>query len=477
MSLPAANAPRHGPAGRNVYALAFGLFLGLAIVKFGNPVILDQTIGSPASLSEAWTDPWPPHWGNWLLALLALAGVWLAVTAKLRWPAGRWLWVLPAVWFGWQLISATHTVDRVLTATTLRHFAGCLACYFLGAMVLGRERLIRWLLVGLMAAFAFCLVRAVNQRLFEFPHEHQALLEGQRTGWTNFPPDVFERMKLEGLVINTNGMDVANPVIVAKLAKGRVHGTLVYPNALAGTVLLLWPLAIVLAFRGTFRFRPLTRLAVIALTLLLGSAGLFWTGSKSGWLIALLLGGAWLFRLNWPGRWKWTALVLVVMAGLAVFALRFHGYFAEGATSVGARFDYWRAALRITTEHPLLGSGPGTFQRPYALMKSPDAEMARLTHNDYLEQFSDSGIIGGISYAAWIGLLLVTLGRKIWPLKDPLPFAIFAGLAAWLAQGFSEFGLYVPALAWTAFTLLGWLLGSPGNQIDKPKAVRYPSAR
>jgi len=103
----------------------------------------------------------------------------------------------------------------------------------------------------------------------------------------------------------------------------------------------------------------------------------------------------------------------------------------------------------------LFGTGPGTFQRPYAQIKSPDAEMARLTHNDYLEQFSDSGIIGGICYAAWIGLALLTVGQRAWRSSGYLQFSLFLGLLGWFAQGLVEFSLYVPALAWTAFTLLG----------------------
>jgi len=35
--------------GTGFYALGFGLFLGLAILKFGNPVILDQKITPPVS--------------------------------------------------------------------------------------------------------------------------------------------------------------------------------------------------------------------------------------------------------------------------------------------------------------------------------------------------------------------------------------------------------------------------------------------
>jgi O-antigen ligase len=455
----------------DLFALVVGLFLGLGIVKFGNPVILDHKIIPPSSLSEAWAEPWPTHWSRWLTAPLALTGIWLAVSSGRRWPVERRFWVLPTFWFLWQIVSATRTVDNTLTGTTLWHFAACLACYFLGAQVLGYDRALRWMLIGVLAAFAFCLVRAANQRLIEFPHDRQALIEGQHTGWTNFPPDVIQQMKRDGLVVNTNGVDVANPIFLAKLTKGRVHGTLVYPNALAGAVLLLLPLSLVLAVNQTECFRPWIRAAVISLTFFLGCASLVWTGSKSGWLIAMGLCGVWLFRLKWPTPLKWFVLITLVSVGLAVFAVRFGDYFARGATSVGARFDYWRAALRITREHPWFGTGPGTFQRPYASLKTPDAEMARLAHNDYLEQFSDSGIPGGTSYVFWIGSVLVTLGRRLWGLFEPLPFAVFLGLLGWFLQGFSEFGLYIPALAYTGFTLLGWLLGATKKRIESVPAV------
>ena len=40
-------------------------------------------------------------------------------------------------------------------------------------------------------------------------------------------------------------------------------------------------------------------------------------------------------------------------------------------------------------------------------------------------------------------------------------------LLGWFVQGLSEFSLYVPALAWMAFTLAGAVLGSVANEIDK----------
>jgi hypothetical protein len=458
-----------------IFALVFGLFLGLAILKFGDPVILDQKVDRPASLSDAWSNAWPPHWANWGLLPLALLGLALVLRKpKNPWPraaAARWLWFLPLFWIGWELVSATHSVDAALTAVALAQLAGCVACYFLGTFLLHDRRATGWLLAGVLGAFAICLVRAVDQRLYEYPATRQFLLEGERSGWTNFSPAMMMEMKRDMAVITTNGVDIANPVMLTKLSKGRVCGTMVYPNALAGVILLLFPVSLVLAFTGTRRFRPSTRRGVIAVTGALGALALFWSGSKAGWLIALALTCAWLFRLNWPVRWKWSCLAFVLIAGLAVFGWRFHNYFANGATSVGARFDYWRAAVQTTGKYPLLGTGPGTFQRPYARLKSPAAEMARLTHNDYLEQFSDSGLPGGMAYVAWIILAMAAVGRGAWYHGDHFRFALFLGLLGWFAQGFTEFGLYIPALAWTAFTLLGGLLAAAGNELDNRPAT------
>ena len=470
-----------------IYSLTFGLFLGLCIWKFGNPVILDSKITPPVSAADFLNDPWPTRWANWIFLPLALAGAALAFTKKLRWQTTPWLWLLPLLWFGWQLFSATKTVDAGLTTATLWQFFGCVTCYFIGALVLGSEPMLRWLMIGVLAAFTFCLVRAVDQRLVEFPQNRQTLVEGERTGWTNFPPEILLEMERENIVITTNGVNVTNPAILAKFGKEppvnassfhrlflklcaptpRVNGTLVYPNALAGAVLLLFPVSLVLAFASAKRLRPVIGAMVIGLTLILGVAGFFWTGSKLGWLIAITIGGACLFRLRWPTRFKWAAFALILLIGLGAFAVRFHNYFAAGATSVGARLDYWCAAAQTTVGHPLLGTGPGTFQRPYAQLKSPDAEMARLTHNDYLEQFSDSGLLGGIFYMAWILLALIIIGQRVWNLGSPMVFAVFIGLLGWFVQGIGEFSLYVPALAWTTFTLLGCLLGRSGNQIDK----------
>jgi hypothetical protein len=463
MKNPSATSPA-----KKYFALAFGLFLGLCIWKFGNPVILDHNVPPPATASDFLSDSWPPHWSGWMLLPFIVVGALYQGKAS----SSKWLVLLPFGWLFWQMFSFSYSVDPNLSKPTLWQLFGCFACYLLGLRVLVNRRVLLWLLAGILAAFTFSLVRGVDQRLFEFPVNHQMLVEGERNGWTNFPPENIVEMKQEGIIITTNGVDVANPVVLTKFANARVNGTMVYPNALAGLIILLLPVALVLAFVATRSLKPPIRLAVIGLAIFLGVATFVWTGSKLGWLIGLLVVGLFVFRLDWPVKFKVLAVAVVLILGLGVFAIRFHHYFAAGATSVSARFDYWRAALQTTATHPLFGTGPGTFQRPYAQLKSPDAEMARLTHNDYLEQFSDSGIIGGLLYSAWIILALALIGRKLWHHNDPLLFAIFAGLVGWFAQGLGEFSLYIPALAWTAFTLLGCLAGAQLNSVTEIKSAK-----
>ena len=442
-----------------VYTLIFGLFLGLCIWKFGEPVILDHKISPPETASDFFNDAWPPHWASFILPPLVFLGVLLALRGRLPAFPSKWLWILPLVWIGWQCVSLSQTPYPDLAVPSVWQYGGCVACYFLGAWLFARPKLFQWLLIGLLLAFTYCLVRAANQRLFEFPVDYQQLVAGEQCGWTNFPPPSVDEMKSQGIIINTNGMDMANPIILAKFQKGRVSGTLVYPNALAELILLLWPVSLVLAFGATTQLKPFIRWAAIVMTVGLGGIVFIWTGSKLGWLIAVALAGLILLRPAWPKKLKFAAVALVLVLGLGVFGIRFHHYFATGATSASARFDYWRAAVQITGARPAFGTGPGTFQRSYAMIKSPDAEMARLTHNDFLEQFCDSGIVGGVAYAGWVVMALAFVGRRLWRSHDGFSFAVFLGILGWYIQGLGEFGLFVPALAWTAFTLLGGLVG------------------
>ena len=72
------------------------------------------------------------------------------------------------------------------------------------------------------------------------------------------------------------------PAILAKFAKGRVNGTLVYPNALAGLILLLLPVSLVLAFNRTKRLRPPLRASRHRADHFSGRRGVFLDRLKTG---------------------------------------------------------------------------------------------------------------------------------------------------------------------------------------------------
>src|SRR5580704_11078420 len=112
-------APPQKTSGQLFFAIAAGLFFLVAIVKFGDPVVLDDLVQAPQGGQAALFESWPVKWGYWLLWPLIAVG--LAVVDWKK-PKFKWQLALPLVWLLWQFVSATHTVNPDLTRFTLEHF-------------------------------------------------------------------------------------------------------------------------------------------------------------------------------------------------------------------------------------------------------------------------------------------------------------------------------------------------------------------
>jgi O-antigen ligase len=249
------------------------------------------------------------------------------------------------------------------------------------------------------------------------------------------------------------------PGYLQKISSNRIFATLFYPNALAGAILLLLPPILSVLWGLRERFTAGARGLLVATVGFGALACLFWSGSKGGWLLALLLGIIVLLRLKIKTNVKVGLIAAVLALGLAGFFARHLAFFEKGATSVNARFDYWRAGVQITREHPIFGTGPGTFYIPYEKIRDPKSEPSRLTHNDYLEQATDSGIPALLLYAGFIVGGLVWSARTKEFREDWQRFAIWVGVLGFALQSLMEFSLYIPALSWTAFAFLGWMMG------------------
>ncbi len=413
------------------FAALAGLFLGLAFLKWGNPALLDHLVVPPEDYWGFVFQPWPMAWGYLFLGVLALAG--LAV-ADWRIPKPRWLVALPLSWLAWQCLAALDTTDPKLTRLTIPYFIATVGCFYLGMLAMAPSWRLTIFWAALLGCFAAVLATGFQQQFGGLEAVRQHVYS--QPGWENLPGDYLRR-----------------------LAANRIFGTLFYPNALAGAILLLAPaLSVVLAQATASRdWPPAVRWLATGLLLLAGACCLFWSKSKAGWLIALVLAGIYGLRLPGSRRLKLACVTVGVVVGLAAFSLRFAGYFQGGASSVGARLSYWTAAWAVAAQHPFTGTGPGTFGASYRAIKSPEAEMAMLAHNDYLQQAADSGFPGALLYLGAVAGSLIYLARRVW--ADELRFAVWLGVLGWALQSVVEFGLYVPAIGWSAFWFLGWLWG------------------
>lgn len=479
MESPLKAALVSGPAA-TLFAGIFGGFLAISLLKFGNPPIFEKFVTAPEGFAQfLLNSPWPILWGYGLLALVAVIGLAIASWRNLAGP--RWFLLLPLGWFLWQVIATSQSISPALSYPTLVHFGACLVCFGLGFFSLSQVKSLTVFWAGLICAFVLVLAAGWEQ--------HFGGLEQTRQ---YFYQEVYPKLT------------EVSPEYLKKMTSDRIFATLFYPNSLAGAILLLVPP--LLGWLGQAR-RYFTGPARAFLCLAIGAgalACLYWSGSKGGWLLLLVLGAIALLRVPFDKRIKIGLITLVLVGGLAGFFVKYAAFFEKGATSVGARFDYWRAALEVASDHPLLGTGPGTFAIPYQRLKKPESEMARLVHNDYLEQASDSGWPGFAAYLGFIaGVLAWTYPRLRFSasgqqnggrtggsvpnlekggsgadaaLSNRVSWArfwIWLGLLGWALQGLIEFDLYLPALSWPAFALLGLLAR---NTMDKTSPSQYSPA-
>jgi hypothetical protein len=430
------------------FGLACGLVLGLSLIKFGNPVLLEHLIAAPEGLLEWIVQPWPVAWGYAMLAALVISG--LALARAERALPRLWL-AFPLVWLAWQLVSSLTTVAPGLSRPTVIHFISCVLWLGVGLFALSRVRN--------LVSFWICLALAFWWILWLGFDQHYGGLEATRKfiydqpNWQQYPPEYLQR-----------------------IASRRIFSTLFYPNALAGLILLLTPVLLMATWQITTRMRASIRLLFVGLLAYCSLAALYWSGSKAGWLIGLGLAALALMYQRIEQRYKVAVLAMLCAGGLAGFFIRYAGYFERGATSVAARFDYWRAALTTAAANPILGTGPGTFQIAYREIKPPEAEMARLVHNDYLQQFSDSGVIGGLAYLGFV-LAGLWFAYPRAASDRALRLALWIGLLAWSCHGWVEFPLYIPALAWPWFLFLGYLAGVNGRETGRQPLAEPLSSR
>lgn len=239
---------------------------------------------------------------------------------------------------------------------------------------------------------------------------------------------------IEALKHNAMYDETMRKEMILSLEANRALGNFGNPNHSAGYfALCLWPLW--LLFRQTKNNAVRIALALSSLILIFG---IYRSFSRSV-LLALLLSFALVVAYEWLRRggrisWKFLAIAaavpVVIIAGAVLFLpAEWFGNRLMTISTIVARTHFYRGAILVIRDHPLIGAGLDGFEAFYASYIRPGDLEARYVHNAFLESAVEGGVIGALIFL-WLLASVFTWLWKIWrrPNSD-LP-AVWAAFGA-----------------------------------------------
>lgn len=169
--------------------------------------------------------------------------------------------------------------------------------------------------------------------------------------------------------------------------------------------------------------------------------------------------------------------------------------FKTAGTEVGAgeshfaslgstRYDFWRVALDVWRDHPLVGIGQDNYADAYALRRRNAFEEPRWTHSLPLRLLAHTGAVGAALFLVFLGAVAVA-AAGVWRRARGAGPRAAAGAAllpgvVWIVHGSVDWLWEFPALSGAALALAGAVvaLGRRGAQEPAPAeaAESQPSA-
>ena len=210
----------------------------------------------------------------------------------------------------------------------------------------------------------------------------------------------------------------------------RVGGTTGAPNAAAAylTMVLAPALAVLMTPMGRWH----KVLAAVALTL--GCVALLPTGSRGGWMAAVISIGLACASLWRHGRLRAAVPVLLLSVAIAVGVLfgrtMTDRLFGDDKGSARSRLPLMGIAANVIRENPVLGLGANNFT--VALERHGPtlaAEWLYTVHNKYLLVWAETGL-AGLAAFLWFLTTVTRNGWRLWRQMDPLLSPLALGLTA-----------------------------------------------
>ena len=261
------------------------------------------------------------------------------------------------------------------------------------------------------------------------------------------------------------------------------------PNLLGGFSVFIIPLILVSLLKSLGN--KTNRLSIYyAVVLVLSFIALLMSQTRSSWIavfISLVIFGILYYKSKIRQlfvKHKTASIIALVIIVLFVIML-FLGLkssqkiFSDSPNAflnpltVGIRANYYLNTLKMISDDPIIGKGPGTFNVYYPLYR--DNRIAfqlgetnqefrvEHPHNEHLEILSDSGIIGYLIFI-WIVIEAILLLRK----NDLISLGITISIIGLLIDG-----LMTQNLRFVVIASLFWLLIGFANIQNKSSKTRY----
>ncbi len=151
-----------------------------------------------------------------------------------------------------------------------------------------------------------------------------------------------------------------------------------------------------------------------------------------------------------------------------------------GSLSTGYRAEYWKVAWEDWKQHPLTGTGAGTFHYTW-LQERSDTNDVRQVHNLYLEQLTEIGVFGFLALLGFVALLVGHTARAAWRSSGsagedgPLLAGLVAALVVYLVSSILEWHWYIPAATLFFFVLAASSVRLAREADEAPKAAAMPA--
>lgn len=204
--------------------------------------------------------------------------------------------------------------------------------------------------------------------------------------------------------------------------------------------------------------------AIVFIILLIG---LYFSNSRAAWvsvLVALVIASLLFFKI----KFKWVFLIVAVILSVFFYfqsdiLLKMEknkqdssANFVEQVQSISnistdasnlERINRWQSALRMFSERPVFGWGPGTYQFVYAPFQktrdktiiSTNAGDKGTAHSEYIGPLSESGVLGMLSVLAIVIVISITAIRLYKRAKNRevklLTLIYFLGLVTYFIHG------------------------------------------